>query len=120
MNAYRGSSEYGISRIAGSEYLSLCAETPGMLWIKSLVAVSALAAMLPVASAQQRTAINLNTYSQVEIDRPPAAVWPYILDPNQWKPERHLIHHAGPEGKVGEVFAVVGSANPGKIWFLAE
>jgi len=84
----------------------------------AIVAAAMSAAAL--ANAQQRIAINLNSHSEIEINRPAAAIWPHIMEPNSWKPDRQLVHYAGPAGQLGEVFAIGGSAAPGKVWFFAE
>lgn len=75
---------------------------------------------LTVHADEPRLAINLIAEGQVEIERPAAVVWPYIVDTNSWKPNRPMVHHAGPTGQVGEVFAIVAPQRPDQIWFLAE
>jgi len=86
-------------------------------WLKWLLLVATPCVALSAVS-EERAAVNLNAYSQIEIDRPVATVWPYIVDTNSWKPERRLTHRSGPVGQVGEVLAIVGPT--GKVWFLVE
>ena len=69
------------------------------------VALGALVTMANSAAAQTRAAMNLNTHSEVVIDRPAAAIWPLIVDPSSWKQGTKSWHHAGPRGGLGEVFA---------------
>jgi hypothetical protein len=73
-----------------------------------------------LASAQARPATNLVTHSLVTIARPAAVVWPYILDPNEWKQGAKLWHHSGPPGQEGEVFAAGDPAMKAKILFFVE
>jgi hypothetical protein len=75
---------------------------------------------VPPTVAQSRVALNLNTHSQVEIDRPAAAIWPHILDPNPWKQGLKLTHHAGPAGQVGEILGAPDPSNRGAAAFYAE
>jgi hypothetical protein len=72
------------------------------------------------ATAQTRPALNLVTHSQVEIDQGPAAIWPRIVDPSEWKQGLKLRHHAGTVGALGEVSAAVDPANPAEPAFLVE
>lgn len=76
--------------------------------------------IVPPAVAQARVALNLNTHSQVEIDRPAAAIWPHILDPNPWKQGLKLTHQAGPAGQVGEILGAPDPGNQGAAVFFAE
>jgi len=88
------------------------------LW--PVAAATALLLVAGSAGAQERVAVNFNTHDRVELDRPVSVVWPLIVEPNSWKPNRQMVHYAGPAGKVGEVFAIGGGADRSKIWFLAE
>ena len=74
---------------------------------------------VPPAIAQTRVALNLTTHSQVEIDRPAAAIWPHILDPSPWKQGLKLTYHAGPAGQVGEILGARDPAS-GAVAFFAE
>ncbi len=96
---------------AGSKYL-----------IAGAALLGATSALIGAASAfaQERVAIDLNLYGEIEINRPPSAVWPYIVEVNSWKPERHMVHVSGPKGQIGEVFGIVAASRPDQIWFLAE
>jgi hypothetical protein len=88
--------------------------------IRWVLSISALPVAAAFADGPHRLAVNLNLHSQIEIERPAAAIWPHIMEPNSWKPDRKLVHYAGPEGQIGEVFAIGGTGNGGKIWFLVE
>ncbi|MEZ4588218.1 MAG: hypothetical protein R2909_17710 [Gemmatimonadales bacterium] len=83
------------------------------------IAFAVLLGARPVA-AQPRAAIDLVTHSEISIDRPAALIWPRILDPSAWKQGASLRHHAGPVGAVGEIFAAVEPADPGKVAFYVE
>lgn len=72
------------------------------------------------AAAQSRVALDLNTHSEVTIDRPAAAIWPLIVDPNSWKQGSKNWHHSGPVGQLGEVFAAGDPANKAKVEFMIE
>lgn len=64
---------------------------------------------------QSRAAVDLITESTVVINRPATAIWPHILDINDWKQGNRLEHVAGGAGGAGETFASVpreGSAPP--------
>jgi hypothetical protein len=84
------------------------------------VVAGSLAAIAGPVVAQARMAANLNTHSEITIDRPAAAVWPHIVDPNDWKQGAKSWHHAGPVGQVGEVFAAGDPADKEKAAFLFE
>lgn len=86
--------------------------------MKSWIAIGILSATASLAIAKDRPAIDLNVYGRIEINRTPAVVWPYIVEPNAWKPDRQLTHYAGIPGQLGEVFAIADQK--GKIWFLVE
>lgn len=75
---------------------------------------------LTAGADEPRLAINLLAEGQVDIDRPATDVWPYIVDTNSWKPNRPMVHHSGPVGQLGEVFAIVSPQRRDQIWFLAE
>lgn len=67
-----------------------------------------------------RYAIDLVTHSCVMIERPATAIWPSIVDVNDWKLGAKLWHQEGPVGEPGEIFAAGDPANPGAVSFLAE
>lgn len=69
-----------------------------------------------IGAAQPRAAVNLVTHNRIEIARPAAVIWPYILEPNLWKMGAKLVHRSGPAGQVGEVF---GATEP-NVTFLVE
>lgn len=79
-----------------------------------------LMALAGPAAAQTRLASNLDTHSEVTIDRPAATIWPHILDPNAWKQGAKSWHHSGPIGRVGEVFAAGDPAEKAKAAFRFE
>jgi len=83
------------------------------------MAFAALIGALP-AGAQERVAIDLVTHSEVTIDRPATAIWPHIVDPSAWKQGAKLVHHAGPAGTVGEVFAAAEPSAPATVAFFVE
>lgn len=92
-----------------------------MRWMKWATMTAALfLSTVGWAEDEPRQAVNLNAYAQVEIERSAAEIWPYIVDTNSWKPDRPMVHHAGPVGQLGEVFAIVSPQRSGQIWFLAE
>jgi hypothetical protein len=63
---------------------------------------------------------DLVTHSEVVIDRPAAAIWPHIVDPNDWKQGAKLWHHTGPAGRRGEIFAAGDPARRDRPDFLIE
>jgi hypothetical protein len=73
-----------------------------------------------LAMAQARVAIDLNTHSEVTIDRSAAAIWPHIVDPSGWKQGARLRRHAGPAGEVGEVFAAQDPGDTATVSFFVE
>ena len=77
-------------------------------------------AVAGAAAAQPRPALNLNTHSEIIIDRPPAAIWPSIRNPSRWKRGATLSHQSGPAGQLGEVFAARDPADTAKVLFLVE
>ncbi len=87
--------------------------------IKSAVMAAAILGSACPAGAE-RPAIDLNMYNEIKINRPASKIWPYLMEPNQWKSDRHMIHHHGPKGQVGEVLAIVPAGKPDQIWFFAE
>ena len=92
-----------------------------MKWVTAAaLLVSALASGADEPRDEPRLAINLHVYAQVEIARPASTVWPLIVDTNSWKPDRPMVHRAGPVGQLGEVSAIVSTQHPGQVWFLAE
>jgi len=87
-----------------------------MRWI---IGAGAVVLAIPV-TAQPRVAINLNTHSRVEIERPAAAIWPHIVDPNSWKQGLELTRRAGTAGQLGEILAAGDPGSPGGVAFFAE
>ena len=67
-----------------------------------------------------RGAADLVTHSTVTIERPASVIWPYIIDPGEWKQGLSLRHHAGERDAVGEVFAAFDPADPDTIAFFIE
>jgi hypothetical protein len=88
--------------------------------VATVLAGVSLALAASHALAQARVAVNLITHSSVQIDRPPAVIWPHIVEPNAWKQGLDLRPHAGQPGQIGEVFAAFDPADPGPIGFFAE
>jgi hypothetical protein len=84
------------------------------------VMLGALVTMANSAAAQARPAMNLNTHSEVVIDRPAATIWPLIVDPTSWKQGTKSWHYAGPAGQLGEVFAAGDPANRKNVEFFFE
>jgi len=72
------------------------------------------------ATPYDRPTIELNSHTSVLIDRPAEAIWPHIVDPNQWKQGASLIHVAGAEGGVGEISGAVMPDAPEAILFYAK
>lgn len=68
---------------------------------RALFLLSALLAPPGLGSAQERQVVDLLTHSRILIDRPPAAIWPLIVDPSGWKQGLALAHRSGPFGEVG-------------------
>src|SRR5262245_7582266 len=93
-----------------------------MRWMIGIATVAAMAVDATAQGSQQpRLAINLITHAQIEIDRPPSAVWPYIVETNAWKPNRQLTPVSGNKGELGEILSVARGANAGGgVWFLVE
>src|SRR5437867_19179 len=78
-----------------------------MKWMIVIALTAMTAASAGGQGGQQpRLAINLITHAQIEIDRPPSAVWPYIVETNAWKPNRQLTHVSGTRGELGEILSV--------------
>ena len=96
-------------------------------WMTPCIVVSlslGLLSILPSVTAAQehpaRQAADLITHSAVTIDRAASVIWPYIVDPSQWKQGLSMRHHAGQPGAVGEVQAAFDPADPETIVFLAK
>src|ERR1041385_6178493 len=85
-----------------------------------LVVLAALVIMANSIAAQTRAAMNLNTHSEVVIDRPAAAILPRIVDPTSWKQGTKSWHYAGPAGQLGEIFAAGDPTDKAKIEFFFE
>lgn len=49
--------------------------------------------------------VDYTVHLSIAIGAPPASIWPYIIDSNQWTGVP-LIHCDGPKDEVGETFAV--------------
>ncbi len=91
--------------------------------MKRTLALLLLVAAPSVTAAQDhspRKAADLITHSAVTIDRPASVIWPYIVDPSQWKQGLSMRHHSGKPGAVGEVQAAFDPADPETIVFLAK
>jgi hypothetical protein len=67
-----------------------------------------------------RIATDLVLHSDVVIDRPAAAIWPYIVAPNIWKKGPKLNQVGGDAGKPGEIFAAVPRENTGESVFYVK
>src|SRR5690349_15742204 len=85
-----------------------------------VVVLAALVTMTDPIAAQPRAAMNLNTHSEVVIDRPATAIWPRIVDPTSWKQGTKSWHYAGPAGQMGEIFAAGDPADKAKVEFFFE
>ena len=97
-----------------------CAPVLGRWGLGTGLGLACLGLLTAPAAAQERAAIDLVTHSAVEIERPAAAVWPYIVDPSEWKQGLALRHHHGERGREGEVLAAYDPAAPSTVVFLAE
>ncbi len=87
----------------------------------ALVAVlPAIVTTTPAVAQNRRVATHLLTHNRIEITRPAATIWPFILKPQAWKQGLQLVHQSGPAGRVGEVFAAVEAANPTRVMLLVE
>lgn len=82
---------------------------------------AALQAVPTGESPPTRMAHELISHSEVVIDQSAARIWPYILDPNEWKQGVRLVHVSGEIGKAGEVFAAMSrTAGDSKPAFYAQ
>ena len=62
-----------------------------------------------------RLATNLVTHSEVSIKRSAREIWPYIMDPMEWKQGLRLRHLTGSPGEVGELFGAFSEGSPEAI-----
>ena len=62
-----------------------------------------------------RLATNLVTHSEVSIERSAQEIWPYIMDPLEWKQGLRLRHLTGSPGEVGELFGAFPEGSPEAI-----
>ncbi len=62
--------------------------------------------------AQERLPGHLVTHNEVLIDRPASVIWPYIVDPLDWKQGQRLRHLSGNPGEVGELLGGYDAETP--------
>jgi hypothetical protein len=79
-----------------------------------------LGAIVTDLTGQARPAMDLVTHSRVRIERPAASIWPLIIEPSSWKRGLELVHHEGPRGARGEVFAARDPGSRATIAFFVE
>jgi hypothetical protein len=72
------------------------------------------------APAWERINLDLITHDSILIDRPPAAIWPLILDNSAWKQGVKALHVSGSRGQVGEVFAATLRDSSSKPLFYMQ
>jgi len=83
-----------------------------MSCVGALVVVALTSSMAAAVDAQERLAGHLITRNEVVIDRPASQVWPYIMDPLEWKQGQRLRHLSGIPGQVGELFGGFDAGTP--------
>jgi hypothetical protein len=86
---------------------------------KLLAALLSLICLAAVATPP-RLHIDLVTHNSVVIDRPAAAIWPFIVDITAWKSGPHVRHLDGPRDQVGEVFVANMPDSSSKPLFRLE
>jgi len=73
----------------------------------------------PDVPAWERINLDLITHDSILIDRPPAAIWPLILDSSAWKKGVKALHVNGSRAQVGEVFAVtLGDSSSKPLFYM--
>jgi hypothetical protein len=90
-------------------------ETSRRVSLATLVLAFSVWTWATPVSAQERLPGHLITHNEVVIDRPAAAVWPYIIDPLGWKQGQRLRHLSGDPGRVGELFGGYDADTPDEI-----
>jgi len=65
-----------------------------------------------------RTAIELDTHNSIVINGSPQEIWPYIVDPADWKQGGKLVHSSGPYG-AGEIFKAI-NPDDGSVEFYVK
>jgi len=64
--------------------------------------------------------LNLFTHAEVHISESPESIWPYIVDPSDWKTASKISHYSGTSGEVGEVRKVGGEEGGSGYHFFIE
>src|SRR5712675_1651205 len=88
-----------------------------IFWLALFVPMHGAAALAVEPTTWQRPNWGLYSHESILIDRPAAAIWPFILNTDKWK--RALQHYrvSGTEGKIGEIVAESLAAGQPPLFF---